>query len=433
MTAHTEQNHFENALARLRRIGTTTGISAEVIDELSRPMAILEATLRVRMDDGSTRHFPAYRCRYNDALGPTKGGIRFHPGVDAYEVTALALWMTLKCAVVEIPYGGGKGGVTLDPKELSHLELERLSRQYIRAMADFIGPDTDIPAPDVNTNARIMGWMADEYETIKRTKAPAVITGKPIILGGSQGRDEATGRGAFIVIQKLAEKKSLKPKQTTVAVQGFGNAGSYTARLLADEGYKVVAVSDSKGGIYRKDGFDIESVYREKQDSRELKGVYCRDSVCELIDHDTISNEELLELDVDILVPAALGGVITEGNAAKIKAGNIVEVANGPILSEVDDELAGRGVTVVPDILANAGGVTVSYFEWAQNRQGYSWTLESVRARLQATLTTAFDAVWKIAEEETLPLRDAAYARALRRIGETIETRGTKKYFNGKS
>jgi len=421
---------FKNALARLRRIGIQTAVDDEVIDELSQPSAMLSATLPVRMRDGSTRRFRAFRCRYNDALGPTKGGIRYHPDVSASEVQALALWMTLKTAVVGLPFGGGKGGVIVDPKQLTPMEIERLSRAYIRAMADFIGPDVDIPAPDVNTNARIMGWMADEYQTIKRVRSPHVITGKPIILGGSQGREEATGRGAFLVIQQLAKKKRMVPGDTTVAVQGFGNAGSHTARLLSKAGYRVIAVSDSKGGIHRADGFDVESVYQEKQATRELKGVYCRGSVCETVKHETISNEELLGLNVDILVPAALDNVIRTDNVDAVRARNIVEVANGPINADVDERLFADGTTIVPDILANAGGVVVSYFEWAQNRQGLTWSLEEVRKRLETMLIGSFDAVWTLADDNRISLRDAAYAKALDRIGETVRAQGTKKFFS---
>ena len=311
------------------------------------------------------------------------------------------------------------------------LELERLSRAYMRAMADFIGPMVDIPAPDVYTNARIMGWMANEYEIIKRTKAPAVITGKPIALGGSLGRDEATGRGAFIVIQDFAKRNGLDATQTRVAIQGFGNAGYHVARLLDEAGYSIVAVSDSKGGIYSDTGFNIESLFKNKQETRKLQGVYCEGTVCELVDHQTISNEELLELDVDLLIPAALEGVITSENADRIKAPIIAEVANGPIVGEVDQKLKERGIIVLPDVLTNAGGVTVSYFEWVQNLQGYSWTLEEVRARLHDSLSRAFHDIWTIYESEGGTIRDAAYAVALRRIAEGIESHGTCAFFSG--
>ncbi len=425
-----QDNVFEDAVARVERIGTNAGVGAEVVDALRQPLAVLAANLPVRMDDGSTHHFKAYRCRYNDALGPTKGGIRYHPGVTLEEVQALALWMTIKCAVVGLPYGGAKGGVIVDPKQLSRLELERLSRAYMRAMADFVGPETDVPAPDVYTNARIMGWMADEYETIKRVKAPGVITGKPILLGGSEGRSEATGRGAFIVIQEYAKRIGLDPEQTRVAVQGLGNAGFHVARLLQDAGYTIVAVSDSKGGIYAKDGFDVESVNQNKQATRKLQGVYCEGSVCELVDHEKISNEELLEMDVDLLIPAALEGAIHAGNADRIQAKVIAEVANGPIVGAVDAQIRDRGITVLPDVLTNAGGVTVSYFEWVQNRQGSSWTLDEVRERLNDMLVGAFDAIWQIHADEGGSVREAAYTVALRRIAEAIESQGTREYFS---
>ncbi len=426
-----ELNVFEDAIARVERIGKAVGVAPEVIDALRQPATVLIADLAVRMDDGSTRHFVGMRCRYNDVLGPTKGGIRFHPNVSIEEVKALALWMSIKCAVVGIPYGGAKGGVIVDPKELSRLELERLSRAYMRAMADFVGPMIDIPAPDVYTNERIMGWMADEYETIERAKTPAVITGKPIALGGSLGREEATGRGAFIAIQEFAKRTGLDPAQTRVALQGFGNAGYHVARLLDEAGYPIVAVSDSKGGIYCDTGFDIESLYQNKQQSRKLQGVYCEGTVCELVDHDTISNEELLELDVDLLIPAALEGVIHAGNVDRIRARYIAEVANGPIVGGVDDALNERGILVLPDVLTNAGGVTVSYFEWVQNLQGFSWTLEEVRARLHEIMARAFDEIWKIYEAEGGSIRDAAYALALRRIAGGIESQGTRQFFSG--
>jgi glutamate dehydrogenase (NADP+) len=338
--------------------------------------------------------------------------------------------MTIKCAVVGLPFGGAKGGVIVDPKDLSPLELERLSRAYVRAVADFIGPRVDIPAPDAYTNARIMGWMMDEYEAIKRIKAPGVITGKPVRLGGSLGRDDATGRGAFMCVCELAKRNKLDPGATTVAVQGFGNGGYHVARLLQEAGYTIVALSDSKGGIYAADGFDVASIYEEKQRSRRVRAVYCDQSVCEIVDHDAITNDELLELDVDILIPAALEGVITEKNAADVKAKYIVEVANGPIRSDADQVIDDKGIVVVPDVLANAGGVTVSYFEWVQNQQGYSWTLEQVHARLRQFMSNAFNDVWDFADEHDFTLRNAAYAVALRRIGEALEAHGTRDYFS---
>jgi glutamate dehydrogenase (NADP+) len=426
----TEVNPFSDALDRLQRIGKELGTPHEVLEALEHPEATLVASLPVRMDNGATRYFVGIRCRYNDCLGPTKGGIRYHPQVSLEEVQALGLWMTLKCAVVGLPYGGGKGGIIVDPKKLSRAELERLSRSYIRAMADLIGPDHDIPAPDVYTNARIMGWMVDEYETIVRRKAPSVITGKPIALGGIEGREEATGRGAFLVIRELASRRGLEPARTRVAIQGFGNAGYHVARLLQRAGYPIVAVSDSKGAIYSEDGFDVESLHQHKVEMHQLSGVYCEASVCEVVDHERITNEALLELDVELLVPAALEGVIGPWNVARVRAPYIVEVANGPVLASVDAILRERGTVVVPDVLANAGGVTVSYFEWVQNREGYPWTLEQVRTRLEEVLVRSFDRVWSTAEESDLSLRGAAYATALGRIGEAVEAAGTQSYFD---
>ena len=420
---------FADAVARLERIGRAAGIAPDVIDALRRPKATLMASLPLRRDDGSTAHFTAYRTRYNDALGPTKGGIRYHPGVTLSEVNALALWMTLKCAVAGLPFGGGKGGVIVDPKQLSPLELERLSRAYVRAMADFIGPEVDIPAPDVYTNARIMGWMADEYQTIRRIKAPGVITGKPIELGGSLGRDEATGRGAFLVIREYSRERGLEPAKTRVAIQGFGNAGYHVARLLQQAGYPIVAVSDSQGGIFSSTGFDVESLQRGKLETRALRGVYCEGSLCELVPHERIDNDELLELEVELLIPAALEGVIGPANAGRIRAPLVAEVANGPIEGSVDAALHERGITVLPDVLTNAGGVIASYFEWVQNRQGDVWTLEQVRARLEETLVRAFGEVYELVSAEQISFREAAYTRALRRIAAAIEAQGDREYF----
>ena len=422
-------NIFADALLRARQYGEMANVSDEVIDSLMHPISMLQATLPVRMDDGSTKYFTGFRCRYNQTLGPTKGGIRFHPNVSMAEIQALALWMTIKCAVMGLPYGGAKGGIIVDPKLLSPMELERLSRAYVRAMADVIGPQIDIPAPDVYTNARIMGWMVDEYEAIKRTKSPAVITGKPVRLGGSLGRDDATGRGAYQCVVQLAHKRKLDPATTTVAVQGFGNGGYHVARLLHDAGYRIVAISDSKGGIYSHKGFDVASVHEDKQRSRRVRAVYCDNSVCELIDHEIITNDELLALDVDILIPAALEGVITADNASSVKARYIVEVANGPILSGADTIIEENGIEVVPDVLANAGGVTVSYFEWVQNLQGFKWALDEVHVKLRKMMSAAFNEVWDLAEAQNLSMRNAAYAIAIKRIGEAVEAQGTRDYF----
>ncbi|MEJ6474794.1 Glu/Leu/Phe/Val dehydrogenase [Pseudoalteromonas piscicida] len=423
---------LKDALKRLSAIVEKTGINQSTYQALAQPQRTLSSNISIRRDKGQLDYFKAYRCQYNDLLGPTKGGIRFHQSADVSEVQALALWMTLKCAAVGVPFGGAKGAVTVDPKSLSPMELERLARAYIRANADFIGPDQDIPAPDVYTNARIMGWMMDEYEKIARRKSPAVITGKPLIFGGSAGRESATGRGAFLMIDRLSKKNDWDKSDKTIAIQGFGNGGYHCAKLLQQAGFKVVAVSDSKGGIYCKDGLDIESVYQEKQRSKSLKAVYCNDSVCESVEHQVLTNDELLALNVDILVPAALSGAITSENARSVSANYIVEIANGPVEADADAILNERGVTVIPDILANAGGVIVSYFEWCQNRQGESWEEQVVHDKLANYLECAFDAAWQLSIDEGLDIRDAVYKLALQRIEAALEAHGTQSYFENR-
>lgn len=420
---------FEDALRRLDNASAHADIDAESIERLRHLKAVMEVSIPVRMDNGSLRVFKGFRVRHDDTRGPTKGGIRYHPQVDPDEVKALAFWMTCKCAVVGIPYGGGKGGIIVNPKELSRMELERLSRGFIQQIADFIGPDTDIPAPDVYTNARIMGWMMDEYSKIHRRYTPAVITGKPIPLGGSLGRSTATGRGAYFCIKEIEKRRNWTPSKIRVAVQGFGNGGQVIAQHLHADGYKVVAVSDSKGGIYRKEGFDIPSLIRVKNESRQLAAVYCDGSVCEMVKADTITNEELLEMDVDILVPAALENQITGDNAKRIRASVIVEVANGPTTSEAEPTLQEKGTLVVPDILANAGGVAVSYFEWVQNRQGFYWTLEEVNQKLKTIMVREFKTVYDTMEAKKINMRTAAYVHALNRIGEAMEAGGTQQFF----
>jgi glutamate dehydrogenase (NADP+) len=309
------------------------------------------------------------------------------------------------------------------------MELERLSRGFIHEMADFIGPEKDIPAPDVYTNSMIMGWMMDEYSVIRRQFTPHVITGKPIELGGSQGRDDATGRGGYYCLKELEKKRQWKPGQITVAVQGFGNAGQAIARLLHADGYKIVAVSDSKGGVYRDKGFDVPSLIKIKQQTREVKAVYCKGSLCEEVDADNISNQELLELDVDVLIPAALENVITTDNAKRIRADVIVEIANGPTSSDAEPILAESDTLVVPDILANAGGVTVSYFEWTQNKQGFYWEVDQVHDRLRKIMAREFGHVYDMMDQHAVDMRTAAYIHALNRIGAAIVAGGTSAYF----
>ncbi|RZM82385.1 Glu/Leu/Phe/Val family dehydrogenase [Leptolyngbya iicbica] len=421
---------LSDANRRLARALKHVQISEDASERLQFPKASLKVSIPVRMDDGSLRVFEGYRVRYDDTRGPTKGGIRFHPNVSMDEVQSLAFWMTFKCAAVNLPFGGAKGGITLNPKELSKFELERLSRGYVDAIADFIGPDIDIPAPDVYTNPMIMGWMMDQYSIIRRQLCPAVITGKPLGMGGSQGRDRATGTGAFYVLQAMLPKFDRVPAETTVAVQGFGNAGSVIARLLFDAGYKVVAVSDSRGGVYCDRGLDIPSLQQFKASTRSLKAVYCEGTVCNLVDgHDTLTNEELLTLDVDVLIPAALENQITADNAAQIQAQYIFEVANGPITSEGDRILEDKGVYVFPDILVNAGGVIVSYYEWVQNRSGLYWTEAEVSDRLKTKMIEEGEKIWRIAQNLAIPLRTAAYVHALERLEEAHSARGTRDYY----
>jgi len=424
-----EADLFADAIGRLDPAAELAGLDSEVLEKLRHPKAVLQVWIPVRMDDGSLRMFEGYRVRYDDTRGPAKGGIRYHPDVHLSEVKALGFWMACKCAVVGIPFGGAKGGVVVNPKELSKLELERLSRGFVQQMADFIGPETDVPAPDVYTNPMIMGWMMDEYSVIKRQRTPAVITGKPIELGGSLGRDDATGRGAYSCIKELERRRGWQPRSIRVAVQGFGNAGQHVAALLHADGYRIVAVSDSKGGIHRAEGFDVPSLVRTKNESRQLRAVYCEGSVCEMVEADVITNAELLELDVDLLVPAALECQITGENAARVQAPVVVEIANGPTTSEADAVLRKKGTLVVPDILANAGGVTVSYFEWVQNRAGYYWTLDDVHERLGTIMRREFDAVHDLMDQHGCEMRTAAYTHALLRIGAAIQARGTRAYF----
>ena len=421
---------LSDAAQPLERALKHTSISEDAIESLKFPKASLTVSIPVRMDDGSLKVFQGYRVRYDDTRGPGKGGVRYHPNVSLDEVQSLAFWMTFKCAALDLPFGGAKGGITVNPKALSRLELERLSRGYIDAIADFIGPDVDILAPDVYTNSMIMGWMMDQYSTIKRRICPGVVTGKPIPMGGSLGRDAATALGAFFVIEAMMPKFDRIPQATTVAVQGFGNAGATLAELLARSGYKVIAVSDSQGGIYSQNGLDIPSIRQVKEATRGIKAVYCDSSVCGIADHQVITNAELLTLDVDVLIPAALEKQITDVNAQDIHAKLIFEVANGPITSTADQILEQRGIYVFPDILTNAGGVTVSYFEWVQNRNGMYWTLNEVNQRLQRKMIEETEQIWSIARNLSVSMRTAAYIHALNRLGDAIDAKGTRAYYN---
>ncbi|MBW4637022.1 MAG: Glu/Leu/Phe/Val dehydrogenase [Gloeocapsa sp. UFS-A4-WI-NPMV-4B04] len=420
---------FTDAKQRLERALKYVSMSEDAIEHLKYPKASLTVSIPVRMDNGSLRIFQAFRVRYDDTRGPTKGGVRYHPNVSLEEVQSLAFWMTFKCAVLNLPFGGAKGGITLNPKELSRMELERLSRGYIDAIADFIGPDVDSLAPDVYTNSMIMGWMMDQYSIIRRQITPAVVTGKPISMGGSLGRDTATATGAFYVIETILPKFQKLPQNTTVAVQGFGNAGAWIAELLFTAGYKVVAVSDSQGAIYNKKGLDIPSIRNFKEFHRGIRELYCKGTVCNISDTEVLTNQELLTIDVDVLIPAALENQITEENMDNIKAKFIFEVANGPISSAADETLKARGIHVFPDILVNAGGVTVSYFEWVQNRSGLYWTLAEVNQRLKQKMVEETEQIWEIAQQQNISPRTAAYVHALNRLGEAINAKGTRDYY----
>jgi glutamate dehydrogenase (NADP+) len=421
---------FADASIRLEKALKYVPISDDASERLKYPKASLSVSIPVRMDDGSLRIFQGYRVRYDDTRGPGKGGVRYHPNVSLDEVQSLAFWMTFKCALLNLPFGGAKGGITVNPKELSKAELERLSRGYIEAIADFIGPDIDILAPDVYTNEMIMGWMMDQYSIIRRKISPGVVTGKPLTMGGSKGRDIATATGAFAVIKNILAKFEQIPRKTKVAVQGFGKAGAVIANLLAKAGYKVIAVSDSQGGIYYERGLDIPRIRQYKLTHSSLKSIYCDDSVCNIIEHESITNAQLLTLDVDVLVPAALENQITRENAGDVKAKFIFEVANGPLTSDADKILEQKGVYVFPDILVNAGGVTVSYFEWVQNRNGMYWSLGEVQKKLEEKMGKETEKTWSIAREYGVSMRTAAYIHALNRLSEAMDAKGTRDYYN---
>ncbi len=405
-------NAFENSMKQLDSTLKFLDIDDPILEKLKEPKRILEFSIPVIMDSGETKTFQGYRVQYNDARGPFKGGIRFHEQVDINEVKALSFWMAVKTAVVDIPLGGGKGGVIVNPKELSKKELESLSRGYVQQAAEFIGPNIDIPAPDVNTTPEIMSWMKDEYEKIKGEPAPGVITGKPIEDGGSEGRGTATAQGGFYVLQELVAKQNLEPKDLSVAIQGFGNAGFNMAKLAHDAGYKVVAVSDSKGGIYNELGLDITEVASHKEKNK---------SVLDFKNANNITSEELLELSVDILVPAALENQITEDNADNIKANIIIELANGPTTPEADEKLFAANKIVAPDVLANAGGVTVSYFEWLQNINSEHWSEVEVLEKLKPIIVKSFNSIWEIKEKENIDMRTAAFVLGVKRIVEAMQ------------
>ena len=418
----TEDSLLDRALIRLEAAASHLQIDPDVIEKLKYPRETTKMRLMIRMDDGSRKSFLAWRCRYDDTRGPTKGGIRFHPESSVEEVETLAFWMTFKCAVMDLPYGGGKGAVRVDPRALSKSELERLSRSYMQAFSRVVGPTRDIPAPDVYTNAMIMGWMADEYNQIKGEVAPAVITGKPIALGGSLGRNDATARGGYYLVRHLASELGLDGNMR-VAIQGFGNAGQFYARFAAGDGQRVVAVSDSSGAIHSEAGLDVEKLIAGKEAGRSVT------ALANELGASVIPAEDLIAVDCELLVPAALEDMITKDNAASIRAKVVLELANGPVTPDADRILEERGVVVLPDILANAGGVTVSYFEWVQNRQGWYWELEEIHSRLKKMMEREGAAVWSIARDRKVTARTAAYIHALSRLSTAIEAHGTQPFF----
>jgi glutamate dehydrogenase (NADP+) len=417
-----EDSLLDDALVRLDEAAAHLSIDPDVIEKLKYAREMTKVRLMIRMDDGSRKSFIAWRCRYDDTRGPTKGGIRFHPDATAEEVETLAFWMTFKCAVMNLPYGGGKGAVQVDPRQLSKAEIERLSRAYIQAFARIIGPDRDIPAPDVYTNSMIMGWMADEYAQIVGQAEPAVITGKPIALGGSLGRGDATARGGYYLVRHLAGELGLG-ETLRVAVQGFGNAGQHIARLLAADGHKIVAASDSEGGVYSAAGLHVDLLMEAKAQGRSVVSTIGQGG------HEALAGDELVGVDCDLLVPSALENMIHGKNAGGVQAKLVLELANGPVTPSGDRILAEKGVVVLPDILANAGGVTVSYFEWVQNKQGYYWTEQEIHNRLQAVMEREGRAIWNVAREKDISMRTAAYVHALGRLAEAIEAHGTQSFF----
>ncbi len=431
-------NPHKNAIKQLETVATVLRKSYKdteafdaAIEQLKTPDRVIKGQLRIKMDNGKVKTFQAFRSQHNNAVGPYKGGIRFHQNVTEDEVKALSTWMTWKCSVTGIPYGGGKGGVIVDPKQLSEGELQRLSRAYASLIAPHIGPWVDVPAPDVNTTPQIMAWMVDEYEQVAKNRYKtsvenplATFTGKPLLLGGSKGRTEATGLGGFYVFENLAKKLKIK-KGATVAIQGFGNVGYWFAYYAHQAGYKVVALSDSKGGVYNEKGLDPVSVLECKEKGGTVGNCNCDAKSCKN-DGKQITNEELLELKVDVLVPAALENVITKENAGKIKAKLVLEMANGPTTPEADEILADNGIIVIPDVLANAGGVTVSYFEWVQNLQGYYWEKELVLERLKGLMNEATDRMWQLKTDNKVTSRVATYMSAVKKVVDTMLLRGNE-------
>jgi glutamate dehydrogenase (NAD(P)+) len=410
-----ELNPWKNALQQLDEAARHLNLEPAIHEKLRHPKRIVEVSIPTRMDDGSVRVFTGYRVQHNMDRGPAKGGIRYHPDVTLDEVKALAMWMTWKCAVVNIPFGGGKGGVICNPKQMSRGEIERMTRRFTTELLPFIGPEIDIPAPDVYTDAEVMAWIMDTYSMNRGHAVHSVVTGKPMEIGGSAGRSEATGRGCVITIMEACRALRLNLKETTAVIQGAGNVGGVAAQLLHRNGCKVIGLSDSRGGIYNPHGFDPDKALAYKAEQGALVG---------FPDTDTVSNEELLELECDFLVPSALENQITENNASRIRAKVIAEGANGPTTPLADRILAERGIFMIPDILANAGGVTVSYFEWVQGLQQYFWSLEEVNRELDRIMRRSFREVLNTSQSRQVDMRTAAYIVAVGRVAEAIRCRG---------
>jgi glutamate dehydrogenase (NAD(P)+) len=413
--SHLRENPYEIAKAQLRRVGDEFGIDDNLINVLSQCKKAVEVSIPTQMNDGNTKVFTGYRVTHNVARGPSKGGIRYHPDVTLDEVKALSMWMTWKCALANIPFGGAKGGVIVNPKALAPRELERMTRRFTSEIINEIGPEKDIPAPDVGTDSRVMAWIFDTYSMNKGHSVLGVVTGKPLAIGGSLGREEATARGALYVLRGAARKRNLDLNGATAAVQGFGNVGSYLARFLVQDGAKVVAISDSSGGVHNANGIDVEAAFARKRETGSIGG---------LPGTDPISNDDLLLLDVDVLAPCALEQVISESNADRIKASIIVEGANGPVTPAADEILEQNGVLILPDILANAGGVVVSYFEWVQGLQEYFWREDEVNAKLNDIVTRAFNETWALHESKGISMRLGSYGLAVQRVAEATVTRG---------
>jgi glutamate dehydrogenase (NAD(P)+) len=413
--SHLRENPYEIAQAQLRNVGDEFGIDDNLINVLSKCKKAVEVSIPTQMNDGSTKVFTGYRVTHNVARGPSKGGIRYHPDVTLDEVKALSMWMTWKCALANIPFGGAKGGVIVDPKALAPRELERMTRRFTSEIINEIGPEKDIPAPDVGTDSRVMAWIFDTYSMNKGHSVLGVVTGKPLAIGGSLGREEATARGALYVLRGAARKRTLSLNGATAAVQGFGNVGSYLSRFLVQDGAKVVAISDSAGGVHNPNGIDVEAAFARKRETGSIGG---------LPGTEPISNDDLLLLDVDVLAPCALEQVISESNADRVKASIVVEGANGPVTPGADQIPERNGVLILPDILANAGGVIVSYFEWVQGLQEYFWKEDEVNAKLNDIVTRAFNETWATHESRNVPMRLAAYGLAVQRVAEATVTRG---------